>query len=197
MQGLEVSKALDITFLSLRDLSLEVTCICCLGQTQNLFMSSTHYISSPHHFFSQILKWVAVKVINNVPREKEKSSSGGTQGHANAAGQGGSRKFWVNRESHPTVELPAEPASLLHPPAEPRGGFLGHTATPQNWATPATTPSCSWSCPQESLGSLAHAVLIKGDKIKVSYVSRSKLFHVSTMFSYTQLNCNQDSKLLQ
>lgn len=160
-------------------------------------MSSEHYISLPHHFFSQTLKWVAVKVINNIPREKEKSSPGGAQGHANAMGQGGSRKYWINRESHPTLEHPTEPASLSQPPAEPREGFLWHPTTPQNWATQATTPACSWSCPRESPSSLAHSVLIKEDKIKVSYMSWSKLFHVSTVFSYTQLNCNQDSKLLQ
>lgn len=163
-------------------------CFCSPSQMHNLFMSIKHYITLPHCFiFSQILNWVAAKVISSVPRQREKSGPGGAQGHANATGQGGSRKYGINRESHPTLKCPAEP----------RENFRWHPATPQNWTAQATTPSCSWSCPQERPSCLAHSVLIKEDKIKVAYVSWSKLFHVSTVFSYTQLHCNQDSQLLQ
>lgn len=81
---------------------------CCLSQTYNLFMSSEHYTSLPRHFFAQILKRVAVKVIDDdIPGENEKSSPEGARGHANAMGQRGSRKYQINTESHPTLEHPA------------------------------------------------------------------------------------------
>lgn len=124
-----VSKALDITFLSLRDQSLVIIYFCCLSRTHNLFMSSKHYISSLRHFFTQILKRVTVKAINDIPGENENSSPGGARGHAHATGQGCSRKYQINRESRPTLQCPASPWEL---PAEPREHFPWHLTAPQN-----------------------------------------------------------------
>lgn len=147
-------------------------------------MSSKHYISLPQHFFTQILKRVAVKAINDIPGETEKSSPGGARGHANATGRGGSRKYQINTESRPTLERPAGPASPSRAACRAKGGLSVASDGSPKLSHVSHCSSTQLVLPT-SPRPLACCSLTKEDKIKASYMSRSKLYPVSTVFSYS------------
>lgn len=98
---------------------------CCLTQARNLFTSSKHYISLPHHIF--LLR-------------SEKGSlwkrlmlSRGSRSKA-VLGEPQVRQMHRMRRQRES-QLHASPSLL---PAEPREGFLWHLVAPQNGATQAT-----------------------------------------------------------
>lgn len=160
-------------FLPLRCQSFVISRFCCRSWIANLLMNSKYHISLPRNFFAQILKWVTEKAINDIPRGNEESSPGGARGHANHTGQGGSRKFQINREIRPTLQCLAGPAPLLRAACRAEGGLSAafDSSPKRTHASHRTSTQLA-----RLSASSAHCFFIKQDKTKASYMSWSKFF---------------------